>query len=71
MGKEGLRLVLHAFNEEGVTQEDAPQVAEYYLDNYRFIYRDPDDDQVCLLTCYSFGIYSYGTYLTRETRGRF
>jgi hypothetical protein len=49
MGKEGLRLILHAFNEEGVNQEDAPQAAEYYLENYRFIYRNPDDDKVCFL----------------------
>jgi hypothetical protein len=54
MGKEGLRLVLRAFNEEGVKQEDAPQAAEYYLKNYRFIYWDPDDDQVCFLAPYSF-----------------
>ena len=47
MGKEGLRLVLHVFNEEGVNQEDAPQAAEYYLENYRFLYQNPDDDKVC------------------------
>jgi len=47
MGKEGLRLILHAFNEEGVNQEDAPQAAEYYLENYRFLYQNPDDDKVC------------------------
>jgi hypothetical protein len=49
MGKEGLRLILYAYNEEGVNQEDAPQAAEYYLENYRFIYRNPDDDKVCFL----------------------
>jgi hypothetical protein len=49
MGKEGLRLILHAFVEEEVDQEDAAQAAEYYLENYRFIYRDPDDDKVCFL----------------------
>ena len=49
MGKEGLRLILHAFVEEEVDQEDAAQAAEYYLENYRFIYRDPDDDEVCFL----------------------
>ena len=47
MGKEGLRLILHAFNEEGVKQEDALNAAEYYLENYRFIYQNPDDDMVC------------------------
>ena len=46
MGKEGLHLILHAFVEEEVDQEDAAQAAEYYLKNYRFIYRDPDDDEV-------------------------
>jgi hypothetical protein len=49
MGKEGLCLILHAFVEEEVDQEDAAQAAEYYLENYRFIYRDPDDDEVCFL----------------------
>ena len=48
MGKEGLRLILHAFNEEGVNQEDAPQAAKYYLENYHFIYRNPNDNKVCL-----------------------
>jgi hypothetical protein len=43
MGKEGLRLVLLAFNKEGVTKEDAPRAAEYYLENYRFIYKNPDE----------------------------
>ena len=47
MGKEGLRLLLKAFDEEGVKKEDARQVAEYYLENYRFIYQNPDDDTVC------------------------
>ena len=45
MGKEGLRLILHAFNEAGVNQEDALQAAEYYLENYHFIYWNPDDDK--------------------------
>ena len=47
MGKEGLRLVLLAFNSEGISKEDAPKAAEYYLENYRFIYKDPDNDTVC------------------------
>ena len=46
MGKEGLRLVLLAFNSEGISKEDAPKAAEYYLENYRFIYKNPDDDTV-------------------------
>ena len=46
MGKEGLRLVLLAFNNEGVTKDDAPKAAEYYLENYRFIYQNPDDNNV-------------------------
>ena len=46
MGKEGLRLVLLAFNNEGITKDDAPKAAEYYLENYRFIYQNPDDNNV-------------------------
>jgi hypothetical protein len=46
MGKEGLRLVLHAFNEEGLKNEDARQAAEFCLENYRFIYRNPDGEAV-------------------------
>ena len=46
MGKEGLHLVLKAFDEDGVTKEDAHQAAEYYLKNYRFIYQNPDDNMV-------------------------
>ena len=49
MGKEGLRLVLQALNDEGVKQGDAPSAAEYYLENYRFIYRNPDDNTVRFL----------------------
>jgi len=70
MGKEGLRLILHAFNEEGVNQEDAPQVAEYYLENYRFIYRNPDDNKVCFLLTL-IHLIPHGAYSTRETRGHF
>ena len=47
MGKEGLRLVLLSFNNEGITKEDAPKAAEYYLENYRFNYQNPDNDTVC------------------------
>ena len=54
MGKEGLCLILHAFNEKGATQDDAPQAADYYLEKYRFIYQDPNDDQVCFFAPYSF-----------------
>lgn len=50
MGKEGLRLVLLAFNNEGIKKEDAPKAAEYYLQNYRFIYQDPEDDEVSFIT---------------------
>jgi hypothetical protein len=46
MGKEGLRLVLLAFNKEGIKTVDAPKAAEYYLENYRFIYENPDDNTV-------------------------
>jgi len=49
MGKEGLRLILHALNEEGVEKDDAPSAAEYYLENNHFIYQNPDDDEVCSL----------------------
>ena len=44
MGKEGLRLVLLAFISEGIMKDDAPKAAEYYLENYRFIYQNPDDN---------------------------
>jgi hypothetical protein len=47
MGKEGLRLVLLALKKEGIEDDDAPKAAEYYLENYRFIYRNPEDDTVC------------------------
>jgi hypothetical protein len=48
MGKEGLRLVLLAFNNEGIKKNDAPKAAEFYLENYRFIYQNPDvSDKVC------------------------
>ena len=50
MGKEGLRLVLLAFNNKGIKKENAPKVAEYYLQNYRFIYQDPEDDEVSFIT---------------------
>jgi hypothetical protein len=46
MGKEGLRLVLFAFNNEGIKKVDAPKAAEYYLENYRFLYRNPEDNTV-------------------------
>jgi hypothetical protein len=49
MGKEGLRLVLMAFNNEGIEQGDAAKAAEYYLENLRFIYQNPDDDKVCFI----------------------
>jgi hypothetical protein len=70
MGKEGLQLVIKAFNEDGVTKEDARQAAEYYLENYRFIYKNPDDDTVR----YSLSLFVPnpldGRYL-RATRGLF
>ena len=47
MGKEVLRLVLLAFNNEGIKKSDALKAAEYYLENYHFIYQDPDDTNVC------------------------
>lgn len=46
MGKEGLRLVLLSFKNEGINKDEAPKAAEYYLENYRFLYQKPDDDQV-------------------------
>jgi hypothetical protein len=52
MGKEGLRLVLLAFNNEEIKKEDAPKAAEFYLENLRFIYQDPDavEKEVCFLS---------------------
>ena len=47
MGKEGLRLVLLALNDEGIEDGDAPKAAEYYLENYCFIYKNTDDDKGC------------------------
>ena len=70
MGKEGLHLVIHALNEEGVKREDAPCAAEYYLENYHFIYENPDDDKVCLFLL-TMPIPLNGRYLPRETRGHF
>ena len=40
MGKEGLHLVLLAFNNEGIKEGDARKAVKYYLENY------PDDDKV-------------------------
>jgi hypothetical protein len=71
MGKEGLRLVLKALNEEGVMKEDARQAAEYYLENYRFIYENPDDLTVRYSSLFLFVLKPLdGTYL-RATRGLF
>ena len=71
MGKEGLCLVLKAFNEDGVTNEDARQAAEYYLENYRFIYENPDDLTVRYSSLFLFVLKPLdGTYL-RATRGLF
>jgi hypothetical protein len=71
MGKEGLRLVLKAFDDEGVTKEDACQAAEYYLENYRFFYLNPDDDTVRYMSLSFFVLNPLnGTYL-RATRGLF
>ena len=36
MGKEGLRLVLRFFNEEGIPKKDAREAADHCLTNYRF-----------------------------------
>ena len=74
MGKEGLRLVLMALNNEGIEKGDAAKAAEYYLENYRFIYQNPDDDKVCfifpskiILSDSKFMLLSY----FRGTRGHF
>ena len=47
MGKKGLRLVLRFLNEEGVPKKDAREVADHCLTNYRFVYKNPNDDTVC------------------------
>ena len=36
MGKEVLRLVLLAFNNEGIMKDDAPKAAEYYCYNFSY-----------------------------------
>jgi hypothetical protein len=47
MGKEGIRIVTQVFSSENVhTEEEAQFLANYYLENYRFIYANPDDDDV-------------------------
>ena len=72
MGKEGLRLVLLSFNNEGITKEDAPKAAEYYLENYRFIYQNPDNDTVCFFfpfTCNSSYLTVVLLSYAREIRG--
>ena len=72
MGKEGLRLVILALNEEGVKNENARQAAEYYLENYLFIYQNPDDKTVRLSFISSFVPDQFdGKYLRRAKRGLF
>ena len=71
MGKEGLRLVLKAFNDDGVTKEDARQAAEYYLENYRFIYQNPDDKTVCYSSFLSLFVQCLDGTNLRVTRGLF
>ena len=68
MGKEGLRLVLTAFENEGIKKEDAPRAAEYYLENYRFIYKNPDDNTVCFPYSY---IFSDFTVVPQGNKGAF
>jgi hypothetical protein len=47
MGKEGIRIVTQVLSSEGIdTEEDAQRLADYYLQGYRFIYANPDDDDV-------------------------
>ena len=65
MGKEGIHLVLHALNEEGVENKDARQAAEYYLENYRFIYQNPEDKNVRLSL---FSPHLCKTFLTIHTQ---
>ena len=52
MGKEGIRMVIQFFTDQRVEDEDAQAIAQYYLENYRFIYADPDNvvSAICLLT---------------------
>ena len=50
MGKEGICLVLLAFNDKGIKKQDAQKAAEYYLENYHFIYQNPDDNMVCFMS---------------------
>ena len=55
MGKEGIRIVTQVLSSEGIdTEEDAQLLADYYLQGYRFIYANPDNDDVSVsLICYT------------------
>ena len=66
MGTEGLRLILHAFNEEGVNQGDAPHAAR------RVRLRKLPLHLPISIRCVFLGPHSilpHGIYLTRETSG--
>ena len=70
MGKEGLRLVLRFFNEEGVPKKDVREAADHCLTNYRFVYKNPDDDTVCF-SCLSKNFKLLMVSNLRGTRGLF
>ncbi|KAF8957908.1 hypothetical protein BDZ97DRAFT_1844032, partial [Flammula alnicola] len=44
MGKEGIRVVLKAFEDENIMQEQVPEAAAWYLEDYRFIYANMEDE---------------------------
>jgi hypothetical protein len=45
MGKEGIRIVTHFLKSEyAPNEEEAQELASYYLEDYRFVYANPDDD---------------------------
>ena len=53
MGKEGIRIVIQFFTDEGIQEEDAQAIAQYYLERYRFIYLDPNSDESAMLSVFS------------------
>lgn len=71
MGKEGLCLVLLAFNNEGIKKEDAPEAAEYYLENYCFPYQNPDEVEVCFPIFLSQLIFADSTVIPQGKKGPF
>ena len=68
MGKEGIQIVTQVFTDKGINEEDAPGIAKYYLEIYRFIYAYPDDN----VSPVSFSnICSHVSLLLQKAKGTF